>query len=234
MPHFTHQRLITTALLLTILLGGCGKHREPSQPTVLREDEKEFVLMIVFDLSGSFIQQMAEDGEAYDFAMRVVDRYHREKVSTPDKLVLAQISGTGRSLLWEGTPLQLRRQFPTAAQFREHLIAKADPHGSFVNDGLAHAIQYVATDPRVTSGQAQVGVFVLSDMLDNGPNPEESKQRLTTALSNLGRIDHSVVGLYYVDQLLVAEWRQQLQDAGVKNYRVESEIVGQPNLPEFE
>lgn len=233
MPHFTHHRLIATALMLTIFLGGCGPRQETSQPTVLPPDEKEFVLTIVFDLSGSFMQKMAADGEAYDFAMRVVDRYHRHKASTQDKLVLAQISGTGRSLLWEGTPLQLRRRFPTAAKFREHLVAKADPHGSFVNDGLAHAIQYVATDPKVVSGQAQVGVFVLSDMLDNGPNPEESKQRLTTALSGLGRID-CVVGMYYVDQLLVAEWRQQLQDAGVKHYRVESEIVGQPTLPEFE
>ena len=226
-------RFVTVGLMLAVLLSGCGKRRSTTSQPAFPEDEKEYILAIVFDLSGSFMQLMAEDGRAYDFAMQVVDRYHRNTIGTRDKLVIAQISGTQRSLLWEGTPLQLRHQFPTAASFREFLLSKADPNGSLVNDGLAHVVNYLTADPQVSGGHAKLGLFVLSDMLDSGPNPEESQKRLVQSLSVLGLTD-SLIGMYFVDQLLVAYWKQQLQAAGLRRYHVESEIVGKPLLPELE
>ncbi|SRR5712691_5390485 len=215
-------------------LFGCEKRRE-RQEAILGEDDSRFVLAIVLDMSGSFAQLMAEEGKGYEFAMLVIDRYFRDRIGTRDKIVFAQISGADRKLLWEGTATALRQEFPSANAFRQFLMTKADPSRSLVYDGITQSVDYVLSDPGISSGKAKSALFVLSDMLDTGtgPNADESKQKAKDALASYGR-HGGIVGLYYVDLNLVREWRQILQDAGIQHYSVQSEIVGKPNLPSFE
>ncbi len=223
--------LVGVLLITPIWLTGCGERIESADRSVTaRQDESEFVLAVVLDLSGSFTHQMADQGKAYEFSLAVLDRYFRHRNGMNDRLILAQISGTQRSLLWEGSPLQLRQDFPSADAFRQFLLDKADPNGSLVNEGVANAVDYVARNPRIASGKAKSAVFVLSDMFDTSPDPAAAEQRLMQSLGDYSRAG-GAVGLYYVDQSQVTNWQQKLHNAGFQDYCVECEIVGRPSLP---
>lgn len=217
-------------IVLFISLSGCEKRREASRALV--HDDSKFVMTILVDLSGSFEQMMAEGGKAYQFTLAVLDKYFRDRIGSDDKLIIAQISMNDRALLWQGTPLQLRQEFPSPQAFTTFLRERADPNGSLVHDGIAHTLEYVNSEPNVATGKARAAVFVLSDMLDNGTKAD-AKDRALKALATFGK-NGNVVGLYYVDQMLVAPWRQDLRQAGVKEFCVESEIVGKPQLPNLE
>lgn len=223
---------MTVFLPLLAILSGCEKRREVKGNTTFSTRENQYVAVIVMDLSGSFSQLMAEDGKAYRFAAHVVDEYFRNRDALDDKLILAQISGTQRSLLWEGTPQQLRKNFPTAEAFRDFVLRKADNRGSLVHEGLANVVDYVAADPQFAKGRSAATLLVLSDMQDTDNNPD-SRRRLMESLSEFGKLD-GAVGIYFCDQLEIANWKQRLADCGIQNSVVESEIVGQPQLPSFE
>lgn len=214
------------------LMAGCEKRRDGGQAT-FSGAASEYVLVIVLDLSGSFKDFMAEEGKAYDFALQVLDRYFRDRIGTPDKLVIAQISGEKRTLLWEGRPIDLRRDYPDPNAFRKFLLAKSNAGGSLVHEGITHALEYVTTDPAVSSGRAKSAFLVLSDFADNGSAGTDSEQRAVDALTAYGKMG-GAVGFYYVDQHRVSRWRAHLRNAGIKQFCVESEIVGRPSLPSLE
>lgn len=221
--------------MIALLLLGCEKRRNTESPTLMQEADNEYVICLTIDLSGSFLNQMADSGKAYDFAMRLIEKYYRNRTATNDKIVLCQISGgTDKCLLWEGTIRDLKREFSTANAFRDFLLKHANPNASFVHDGLANVVDYLADDPRVNSGEAKLGLFVLSDMLDNSPDPQKSEERLLESFQKLGGSSKNAVCLYYVNQQLVGRWRQQIHKCGIKTSRVESEIVGKPTLPDFD
>lgn len=223
----------TLLILLSFSQSGCEKSNRTFRPVTAQHDDSEFLLALVVDLSSSFKQKMAEEGAAYDFTLAVLEKYFRTRSSQKDKLILAQISGTQESLLWEGSPLELRRRFPSAETFRDFLLQNADPNGSEVNAGVANVVDYVAARPRVRSGQTRSAVFVLSDLEDTALDPFEGEQRLMQSLAGFAQ-SGGAVGLYYVNQTLVADWQQKLQAAGFNDYCVECEIVGQPALPDFD
>jgi hypothetical protein len=228
------------AILLIALLacGGCGGpvggdngNADTASPLV--DDEVDYVVVIILDLSGSYQHLMVDQGKAYRFAMQVIDKYFRQRLGNNDRLVIAQVSATNSAPLWEGTPLQLRQAFPDAATFKRHLLANSDPSGSRVHLGVCETLEYVMTDPRVASGKARTATFVLSDMEDNAPNTAASERRLVKAFSDYAKLN-GVVGLYWVNFPLVARWQRNLSEAGYKKVWVIAGIVEQPPLPDFE
>lgn len=223
------QVLMVFAVCLAAV--GCEK-REVTTTIPIAEDDRSYVIMVVLDLSGSFSDLMVDRGKGYEFALAIVDRYFRDRVGTSDRLIIGQISGNHRALLWEGTPHQLRQDFSSAGKFRDFLHAKAEPNASLVHQGVTLSLNYLMSDAAVASGQANSAVFVLSDMVENGPNPAESEKKMTESLTAYGKLD-GVMGIYYVDQFLVADWRHRLQEAGIRG-TIESEIRGRPTLPSFE
>lgn len=220
--------------LLVVAPIGCQKRIERPD-YILKPDDGEYVLTILLDMSGSFSSMMADDGKAYAFVCQVLDKYFRDRLGTQDRLILAQLSGNERALLWQGTPAELRQEFASASEFRDFLMAKADPNSSLIHAGLAQAVEYSLEDPVVVSGKGKPAVFVLSDMLDTSVESEQSKKRAVAALADFGK-KGGVVGIYYVDTLLCSQWRQIVRDAGFSpaHYRVEADIVGRPALPNFD
>lgn len=220
------------ACALAASLVGCAPRRD-SGKTAFQEGSHDYICVVAIDLSGSFQHQMAEQGLAYDFLMTLLKRYYDQHSGSADRVVLVQLSGTQRSILWAGTPRELRQRFPTSIAFRDFLNEKADPNGSMIYEGLLNAFTHVNSDPRVASGKARSGFFVLSDMLDNHPNQEQSLQNLLTSMSQYAS-QGNVIGLYYVDQLELAIWQKRLQDAGFREFCVEADFVGKPVLPNLE
>jgi hypothetical protein len=210
---------------------GCEpRHEEHVSPLV--EQETEYALAILLDLSGSYADLMTKDGKAYRFSLRVADKYLR-RLDSSDRLIITQLSATEKALLWDGSPIALRRSFPTANAFRDFLLSKSDPAGSRVHDGIADTLDYLLASPSVASGKTRSAVFVLSDFVDTAPDSEKSKERLLKSLAAYGRAG-GTVGFYWVDQSLVLDWRRHLNDAGIQHFVVESEIVADPPLPNIE
>ena len=224
------KRIVTMALALT--LAGC-QARQNIESVSLGEAEEEFVLVVVLDLSGSFAGQMAEDGKAYEFVQRALARYLQDKTGTRDRILFAQISGTKKPLLWEGTTKDLRRDFPSASAFHQFLMKRADPNGSRVNHGVCRAIRYVLSLPRVARGHARTVTLVLSDMEDNSPDAKVSEQELVDTLTDYARTG-GLIGMYYVEQDRLDALRKNLEGCDFKDFRVEGDIVGYPALPSFE
>lgn len=226
-----HRLLALVAAVAFI--GGCTRYTEKDEQQVsLGREDAEYLIVIGLDLSGSFADRMTRDGKGYEFTMRVADQYFRNSIGTNNRIIIAQLSATNRALLWDGTPVQLRQDFATAAEFRDFLLKKSHPAGSRVYDGIADAFDYVLSDPSVAGGKTRTAVFVLSDFDDNLSDPK-GEQRLTQSLNAFAKTN-GVIGFYFLDHYRVPAWRQHLRDAGVKQWVCESEIVAYPPLPSFE
>ncbi len=220
------------SVITAVNLAFCLWMTSPANAQVFSSNESTYVVNLTVDMSGSFSNQMAEKGEAFAFVKGLIERYFRARVGTADRLIISQISGNDEALVWEGLPLQLRKQH-TPETFGRFLRTNSDPSGgSRVYDSIADSIEYLMEDPAVASGQAKSAVLICSDMWDT-TGSVESEQRLLTALAKYGRAG-GVVGIYYCDQRLVGTWRRRLRDAGIRQYCVESEIVGRPTFPKFE
>ena len=141
---FRFLQLLTFAAA-AILLAGCTKSTEQDNAAqvTLGGDDAELIVVIALDLSGSFADLMTRDGKAYEFTMRVVDNYFRNAIGTQNRIIIAQLSAHDRqALLWDGTPIQLRQDFPSAAEFRTFLLSRSNPAGSRIHDGVADALDY--------------------------------------------------------------------------------------------
>jgi hypothetical protein len=158
-----------------------------------------------------------------------VDNYTHNSLGT-DEVIVAQLSNTKKPLVYQGGPDQLRTDFDDPSAFRIYLRAKSDPNGSLIHSGIADVIDYVLIQPGVAAGKKRVVLLVLSDMLDTEDG--KSKTRLMMALKRLAKVQPAV-GLYWVDQTLVADWKKTLADAGFRNFVVESDVRWNPLLPEF-
>lgn len=216
--------VVVAAVLVYLVVD--STRQAPEENPVATGQEYERVVMLQVDLSGSFLQLMAEKGKAYEFLLRVLDRYMRGNAN--EKLILGQLSGSNASLLWDGTPAQLRKDFPDQAAFRKHLLAKADPNSSRLHDGMTDALRYLKGLPGVTA-KTKCALLVLSDLEDNW-SAAGSEQRLVTELREFGKRG-GAVGFYFVDLHRVEGWKGHLRSAGVKHHVVESSIVTTPSLP---
>ncbi|EMI55105.1 hypothetical protein [Rhodopirellula sallentina] len=213
------------------LFTGCEARRQTEQ-TTFEAPEAEYVLAIAVDFSGSFIDKMANDGEAYRFTMDVIDRYMRERPSDEGRLVITQLSATDDPLLWEGPPMQLRKDFASADDFRNFVLARNDPNGSRIFEGLSSTLSYLDGHRAIRNG-AKPALFVLSDMADTSDDADEQEAEISLKFKEFGQ-SGGTVGMYYVHQQLLPRWQQTLAKSGMRDYVVECDIVTRPTLPEFQ
>jgi hypothetical protein len=230
-----NRRLFLAAAIVFAL--GCEGRRERTPPPKLArfapEDKSQRIVTIVLDLSGSFQHAMADDGLAYAFALDALDKYFRSNIDSPqDRLILAQVSGTRKSIIWEGTPFQFRTQFDRSS-FRDYLQKKANPNGSLVYSSIAQTLEYVMRIASIRDGKAKSAMLILSDFLENGPDQEKEAKRLLADLVAHDKLG-GVGGMYYLDQLEYGKWRPLLDHAGLTDFIVECDFKGHPTLPDFQ
>ena len=224
-----------------ILLVGCTEYQESEQAT-FEKDDSQRVISVLIDMSGSFQQMMDTEGKAYAFLLGVIDRYFKQTIGSKDRLIVSIISGNDRSLLWDGRPIDLKKDYPNAAAFHELLKRKADAKGSLVHGAITQTIRYMLEDDDVRS--RRTAIFVLSDMMDTSDIrlvsgtvvkvPNDSVEKATAALTDFADVG-GVIGIFYADQFLCGEWKERLRDCGFKpnQFRVQSDIVGRPQFPTF-
>jgi hypothetical protein len=219
------------SLVMIALIIGCTPRAEVArEEAIVLHEKRGCVITVLLDLSGSFHSQMVDGGKAHQFCLAILDTYFKDRIGEKDEIVIAQISGADRALLWAGTPMRLRQDFADPKAFKRFLESRADPSQSKVLQNFAKSVEYVASDPDVTNGTAKSAVFVLSDMRDNDPNQDAARERLKKALERYAT-NGGVVGCYYVDQDLVGSCRNFLAESGVHKFKVDADIVGNPQLP---
>ena len=230
------DRRLFLAGAVIFMLGCEGRRERTAQPKLARfvpVDKSRRIVTIVLDLSGSFQGAMADNGLAYAFALDVLDKYFRTNIDSPhDRLILAQVGGTRKSIMWEGTPFDFRRQFDRSS-FRAFLQQKADPNGSLVYSSIAHTLEYLMRIATIRDGKAKSAVLILSDFLENGPDQEKEAKRLLDDLVAYDKLG-GVAGMYYVDQLEYGKWRPLLDGVGLTEFIVECDFKGHPTLPDFQ
>lgn len=217
--------------MLTTLLTGC-ELRTASQYSSFSDDESEYVLALVLDLSSSSVHLFDEDEVGFEFTMNLIDNYMRAAPGRAGRLILVQVSASDNPLLWEGNPAELRSEFSTAEEFRKMLMSKSNPAGSRIHEGLARTFEYLLSHRAVTGG-AKPGVFVLSDMMDNGSGGAEFEKQLNDSLEEFGKRG-GIAGFYFVDQSLVTKWERNLANSKIRDSRVTANIVAHPPLPSFD
>lgn len=216
--------------LCAALAIGCEKVEE-AKFSPLQPESCEYVVMLAIDMSESFVKQMAEQGKAYNFMQQVNDKYFHDRVGTNDQIIITQLSGNNRPLLWQGTPFQLRKDFPDQTAFRNFLLANADPSDSRINDGLHDSLRYLMHQHSVARGNAKTVTLILSDMEDSSPN-QESDKRLIESLTKYAK--RGSIGFYYCSQHRMEDIEKKLEEAGINLFVLECDIHGNPPLPSFE
>src|SRR5207302_8892447 len=114
----------------------------------LRRAESGYVVMVYFDMSGSYADKMAKDGKAWQLMTRILAKYFRDRLGegTNDKLIIGQLSAAGKqAVLFEDTPLKFRQTFATPEAFRDWLRANSDPKGPRLYDGIRERVQYLVS-----------------------------------------------------------------------------------------
>lgn len=228
MCNVTQKLMITTVAIL--LVTGCEQRRD-TDTTSFEDGDCPLVLAIVVDLSGSCTELFADGGKGYDFLLGVLDKYQRA-VPTEGKVIIAQLSAADNPLLYEGSPADLRRDYPSAAAFRDDVLSKSNPSGSRLHEGMNATFEYILKHRAVQQG-ARPAVFLLSDLLDNGIDGGDYEQQVVARLQDFGAKD-GIAGFYFVDQSQTDKWTAALASAGVKDYRVTDKIVAHPPLPSFD
>jgi len=224
-------RQFFTVLLVT-MIGSTGcEVRDPTTESPFQQDACDYVLLLALDCSKSFCEFAAQDGKAYDFALRAIDKYAADRMGGNDQIIITQLSGS-QPLLWQGTPHQLRRDFPNRDAFRDYVLSHADQSSSRVNDGVAESLNYVLRTFSVAQGKAKTVALILSDLVDNFPEQEASEKRLIDALTRYAR--RGAIAFYFCDQAKLDDIQAKTEKAGMKWCIIESQILGDPPLPSFE
>lgn len=221
------RRVIALGMLAVLLLVGC-EARQAEKPAPVFNQQTDYMIVAVVDVTGSYLEILEQKG--FPLLLATCDKFFSDRVGNNDRLVIARVSGSTRSLLWDGPPMALRESFPTAKAFREFL-EKNGGGGSRVNESVTEAVKYVMDFPGVA--QEKTCVMVLSDMDDNFPNSDKTRADMLQTISDYAKKGGSM-GFYFVAQFEVNELRAGLGKCGFKHPPiVESEIVVSPQLPTF-
>jgi hypothetical protein len=217
--------------VLALACAGCKRRQDYSAVTF--ESDVEHKVVVAIDLSGSFLDLMAEKGYAYEFLMQVLDKYGRDR--STDHIILAQLSGNNRPLLFEGTAYALRKKFPSANAFRDFLIANSDPGASRLADGFSDVLEYVVRDPLVRNRTVKTCCLVLSDLDNNVVSAKgDTSSRFRKALAAYKQSEGFLVFYFASTQPeIVDPWIRGLNESGIR-YHMEGGIVDHPTLPSFD
>ncbi len=225
-------RVLFPIVLLSVLLtSGCIESQAVSDAPPFDEQPLSAVLAIQIDLSGSFSGYW--DDKAHKLFLDISDRFFQAAMGKETKLVISQLSGNDKVLLFEGRPSDLRKRFKTPQELNEFLKRHSDASGSRVYDATTRTLDYVGTISGV-SPDTKLLTVILSDLQDLGSAPG-AEDRLRESLRKYQERS-GALALYFVADSERERWNGLLEEAGFRPgyYVMESELTSSPRLPRFE
>ncbi|QDT57084.1 hypothetical protein Pan44_51500 [Caulifigura coniformis] len=223
--------LFPIALMVLLLASGCIESPSVSESPPFDEQPLSAVLAIQIDLSGSFSGYW--DDKAYRLFLDISDRFFQEAMGKETKLVISQLSGNDKVLLFEGRPSDLRKRFKTPQELNAFLKRHSDASGSRVYDATTRTLDYVGTISGV-SPETKLLTVILSDMQDSD-SKADAENRLRESLRKYQERG-GALALYFVAESERERWNGLLNDAGFRPgyFVIESELTSSPRLPRFE
>lgn len=216
---------ITACLILLLVLSGCQR-RDTSKSVSWDQEPTDYTLMLAVD-----IDTIKNNPRASEFIIYAVDHYFRERIGTSDHIIISQLSGNKKPLLYDGTPTDLRRQMPTQEAFRDYLISHSSD-GRRINDGISESLDYIGHTSSVKRGGAAPIALIVSSMVDGNPESQASDDRVMESLIKFGR-SGGQMAFYFCDQERMASVREKMEKAGFGWEILECDINGRPPLPTF-
>lgn len=222
-------------LLLSFSALGCIESRHEIDRDPFSVAPLESCLTVVIDMSGSFEAELST--KAYPLLMELCGSFFTSGSGTDSRIVICQLSGTEKAVLFEGRPSELRSSFNSPDELADFLRAKSDPRRSQVYKATGKAISYVNNMPRV-SDETRLMTVILSDMIDSESRDPERTKHGNRMLASLRRYQELGGGLalYYVDEDEASRWSRILDKAGFEpgSYVIQSTLVARPQLPRFD
>jgi hypothetical protein len=230
-------------LFVLALLPGCMpiEGGEGGSGTGFAPTEAESVLEIVLDLSGSYQGHMlgegGQEGHAFRLAKKVIADFFQGREMSEDRIIFAQISGKGPSLLFDGTPAAFQERFPDSERLKQFLLEKTDPAGSPIHKVITESLTYLNALHR-QKPDLKSCVVIFSDFEDTDPKTEQTREEMAKAFREYAKVagDRGAVGCYWVDLAYVPGITKILQDSGLKpsKWIVENGINASPRPPQFD
>lgn len=220
-------RLILVLIVLATV-AGIGHAKEKARKSILgRAPEPQLKVAILLDPVNSFGNEW--EGKAYQFLVRIVDKMFQQRMQ--EQIVIAQV-GRDQSLLFDGTPLQLRRAFASEKEFKKWIDTRwqAAPEKR-VHDSIIRTVNYLTRQPGVASGRTQTALLILSDLDDQGS--QASEEQLIEALAKYRRTGGEL-GFYFVSERHFDRWPDLMRRAGWEGDYQLTPQIGIPEAPDFE
>ncbi|QDT07489.1 hypothetical protein K227x_59160 [Rubripirellula lacrimiformis] len=234
---FQISRFVAIALMLgvTPAIVGCVKSQSIKQEAPFEVQELDACLAIVIDMSGSFSQSW--DDRAYGLFLDLSERFFTEGMGTDTRLVISQLSGSERVVLFEGEPSELRTRFAGPDELNRFLRDHSEPSQSRVYESTKATLDYIGSLGGVTD-QTRLLTVILSDMQDSEQDLDVRRQMGNEMIESLKRYQAAGGGLalYFVSADETTRWKRILSDAGFEpgHYVIENELTQSPQLPRFE
>lgn len=227
--------LTLTTIVVALATTGCVESQRNDDRQPFAADPIDSCLTVVVDMSGSFAGQLST--RAYPLLIELCDSFFTEGAGTESRVVICQLSGTEKSVLFQGRPHELQSSFNSPEELANFLQEKSDPGSSQVYKATDQAISYVCAIPRV-SEETRLMTVILSDMIDSESRDPERTKNGKRMLASLRRYQELGGGLalYYVDEDETGRWSRILDKAGFLpgSYVIESTLVARPELPRFD
>lgn len=193
----------------------------------------DYLAVMAVNMSTEFRRSMERDDAAFKHVLALVDTFNRQTVGSEARLVVTQISGVGDTLLWEGTPRQLRQQFATAKDFRRFVLGNQAGKPESIK-GLVKTTKYLLNHEAMDNPDCKPALFIISDAQDQREYAETFKDCAELA-KNFTKISQlkGVCGWYFVDHTNLDWAKEIVERSGFRDFRVEADIVRRPSVPSF-
>jgi hypothetical protein len=222
-------------LLFVTSIPGCIASQANKSISPFEANELDGCLAIVIDMSGSFAESW--DDRAFGLFTDLADQYFTDAMGTDNRLVISQLSGNERAVLFEGKPSELQQKFSSPQAFSDYLKQQSDPTSSNVYDSVRRTVDYIRLLNGVTENTRLMTV-VLSDLKD-------SESDRTTRIASGTRMVETLrpyaerggaLALYFVSTDEIPRWRRVLDESGFQagQYLIETELNAAPQLPQFD
>lgn len=218
---------MTVSFGLCIALVGCGRVRDKSQTVRFEHSTNKYTLLIVAD-----IDLIKTNSRAFEFITYAIDSYARDCMSESGQIIIAQLSGNNRPLLYQGSPEQLRKEMSQPEEFKNYLVAHSEP-GRRLCDGLTESLEYTLKSYSVAQGKSATVALVVSTLNEGTAETPETEQRFVDMLVKFHR-SGAKPAFYFCDQRRMKWIEEQTAKAGLSWVTLEMDINGRPPLPKFE
>jgi len=213
---------------------GCVKSVDQSDSAPFESEELDAVLAIVIDQSSSFDEEWTS--RAHHFFLRVMDQFFSDTAGSNTKVVLSQMSGSDKVVVFDGTPQQLRAKFKSPDKLHEYLSDFADPSSTRVYHAIKKTIDYTKSRRGVTD-QTRILAVVLSDLHDTQRDAATKRKvgnEMIESLSTFRKMNGGMA-LYYASPDENSRWELIFKKAGFQPeyYVIENTLSENPQLPSF-